>query len=166
MTFFIASLIKHWLIQTLRKKLNPPVILHPRRTSVNISVCVLLAWNILTEENKPERLRIAQGLASWWHSLALRRLFLSLLIWCCFYCISEPLESISHPVMSNSATMDCSPLGSSVHGILQARIQARSGLPCPSPGDLPDPGIKPGSPALQADFLSEPVNNHLLLQLS
>ena len=28
-----------------------------------------------------------------------------------------------------------------------------SGLPFPSPGDLPDPGIKPGSPALQADFL-------------
>ena len=25
-----------------------------------------------------------------------------------------------------------------------------SGLPFPSPGDLPDPGIKPGSPALQA----------------
>ena len=32
-----------------------------------------------------------------------------------------------------------------------------SGLPCPSPGDLPDPGIEPGSPALQADSLpSEP----------
>ena len=28
-----------------------------------------------------------------------------------------------------------------------------SGLPCPSPGDLPDPGIVPGSPALQADSL-------------
>ena len=26
-----------------------------------------------------------------------------------------------------------------------------SGLPFPSPGDLPDPGIKPGSPALQTD---------------
>ena len=26
-----------------------------------------------------------------------------------------------------------------------------SGLPFPSPGDLPDPGIKPGSPTLQAD---------------
>ena len=26
--------------------------------------------------------------------------------------------------------------------------------PFPSPGDLPDPGIEPGSPALQADFLS------------
>ena len=25
--------------------------------------------------------------------------------------------------------------------------------PIPSPGDLPDPGIKPGSPVLQVDFL-------------
>ena len=32
-----------------------------------------------------------------------------------------------------------------------------SGLPFPSPEDLPDPGIKPGSPTLQADsLLSEP----------
>ena len=32
-----------------------------------------------------------------------------------------------------------------------------SGLPCLSPGDLPDPGIESGSPALQADsLLSEP----------
>ena len=32
-----------------------------------------------------------------------------------------------------------------------------SGLPFPSPGVLPDPGIKPGSPALQADaFMSKP----------
>ena len=29
-----------------------------------------------------------------------------------------------------------------------------SGLPFPSPGDLPDPGVEPGSPALQADALS------------
>ena len=28
-----------------------------------------------------------------------------------------------------------------------------NGLPFPSPGDLPDPGIEPGSPALQADSL-------------
>ena len=45
--------------------------------------------------------------------------------------------------------MDCSLSGSSVHGIFQARVL--EGLPFPSPGDLPDPGIKPGSPALQAD---------------
>ena len=32
------------------------------------------------------------------------------------------------------------------------------GLPFPSPGDLPDIGIEPGSPALQADALSsEPI---------
>ena len=33
-----------------------------------------------------------------------------------------------------------------------------SGLPLPPPGDLPDPGIEPGSPALQVDSLpSEPL---------
>ena len=51
--------------------------------------------------------------------------------------------------------MDCSPPGSSVHGILQARIL--EWLPFSSPGDLPKPGIEPGSRALQADSLpSEP----------
>ena len=34
--------------------------------------------------------------------------------------------------------MDCSPPGSSVHGVFQARIW--NGLPCPPPGDLPNPG--------------------------
>ena len=38
-----------------------------------------------------------------------------------------------------------------------SRQECWSGLPFPSPGDLPDPGIKPRSPALQADaLLSEP----------
>ena len=31
-----------------------------------------------------------------------------------------------------------------------------SGLPCPPPGNLPDPGIKPAAPALQADFFLTP----------
>ena len=35
-----------------------------------------------------------------------------------------------------------------------SRQEYWSGLPFPSPGDLPDPGIKPESPALQADDLS------------
>ena len=51
--------------------------------------------------------------------------------------------------------MDCSPPGSSVHCI--SRQGYCSGLPCPPPGDLPNPGIKPGSLTLQVDFLlSEP----------
>ena len=38
-----------------------------------------------------------------------------------------------------------------------------SGFPFPSPGDLPDPGIKPESPALQADSLpSEPPREPIL----
>ena len=48
-------------------------------------------------------------------------------------------------------SIDCSLPGSSVHGILQQEYW--SGLPFPSPGDLPDPGIKPGSPTLQANSL-------------
>ena len=35
-----------------------------------------------------------------------------------------------------------------------SRQEYWSGLPFPSPGDLPDPGIKPRSPALQADALT------------
>ena len=34
-----------------------------------------------------------------------------------------------------------------------SRQEYWSGLPFPSPGDLPDPGIEPRSPALQANFL-------------
>ena len=46
--------------------------------------------------------------------------------------------------------MDYSPPGSSVHGILQARVLEWVASP---PGDLPDPEIKPKSLALQADSL-------------
>ena len=57
--------------------------------------------------------------------------------------------------LTHCDAMDCSPPGFSVHGFLQARILEWS--PFPSPGDLPDPGIKPESPALQADSL--PLNH-------
>ena len=66
-------------------------------------------------------------------------------------------ESVSHSVVSNlfatSQTVACqAPLSMGFH-----RQEYRSGLPCPPPGDLPNPWIEPGSPALQADcLLSEP----------
>ena len=45
-----------------------------------------------------------------------------------------------------------------------SRQEYWSGLPFPSPGDLPNPGIKPRSPALQADALPrEPPGKTLLL---
>ena len=50
--------------------------------------------------------------------------------------------------------LDCSPLGSSLHEFF--RQECWSGLSCPSPEDLPNPGIEPMSPvapALQVDSL-------------
>ena len=38
-----------------------------------------------------------------------------------------------------------------------SRQEYWSGLPSPSPGDLPDPGIEPRSLALQADALKEVI---------
>ena len=56
--------------------------------------------------------------------------------------------------------MDGSPPGSSVHGILWHEYW--SGLPFPSLGDHPDPGIKPRSCTLQADSLpSEPPMEYI-----
>ena len=50
-----------------------------------------------------------------------------------------------------------------------SRQECWSGLPFPSPGDLPYPGIEPRSPALQADALpSEPPGkplNYLILEM-
>ena len=61
--------------------------------------------------------------------------------------------------------MDCSLPGSSVHGILQAIIL--SGMPFLSPGDLPNPGIEPMSPALAGGFFTtEPPGQPNLGRLS
>ena len=46
--------------------------------------------------------------------------------------------------------MDCNPPDSSIHGVLQARTL--EWVPFTSPRDISDPGIKLGSPELQALF--------------
>ena len=56
-------------------------------------------------------------------------------------------ESESHSLCPTP----CDPMDYTVHRILQARIL--EWVTYPFSGDLPDPGIKPGSPALQVDFL-------------
>ena len=64
---------------------------------------------------------------------------------------SSSSSRCSHSVMSDSTVSwtlaHQAPLSME---ILQARILSR--LPCPPPGYLPDPGIEPWSPALQAEF--------------
>ena len=70
-------------------------------------------------------------------------------------CLSHVCVSVAQSCLTLCDPMDCSLPSSSVHGI--SRQEYWSGLPFPSPGDLPHPGIKPGSPILQAhSLLSEP----------
>ena len=67
------------------------------------------------------------------------------------YMHAKSLQSC--PTLCNP--MDCSPPGSCIHGILQARIL--NGLSCPPPGDLPNPGMEPAplmSPALAGRFFT------------
>ena len=62
---------------------------------------------------------------------------------------------VSLPFVSNSDPMDVACQGPPPMEFF--RQEYWSGLPFASPGDLPNPGIQPGSPALQADSLpSEP----------
>ena len=75
-------------------------------------------------------------------------------------CQSWTIKKVQCSVIAQSCPtlcdpMDCRPPGSSIHGF--PRQEYWSGLPFPSPGDLPDPGIEPKSLTLQADTLtSEP----------
>ena len=57
----------------------------------------------------------------------------------------------------------CSPPGSSVNEISQARILEWVAIP--SPRDLPDPGFKPRSPALQVDSLPTELQENNLYSL-
>ena len=71
------------------------------------------------------------------------------------------LVAQSFPILCDST--DYSLPDSSVRGILQA---VGSGEPFPSPEDLPNPGIKLRSPALQADSLtSEPPRKPLVYHI-
>ena len=68
---------------------------------------------------------------------------------CVYVCVCCAVRSRS--VMSDSVTpWTVAPPGSSDHGDSPGK-EYWSGLPCPPPGDLPNPGFKPRSPTLQAD---------------
>ena len=59
--------------------------------------------------------------------------------------------------------MDCNLSGSSVHGDSPGK-NTGVGLPCPPPGDLPDPGMELASPELVGRFFTaEPQGKQELL---
>ena len=69
---------------------------------------------------------------------------------------------VTQSCLSLCDPMNCSPPDFSVHGILQVRTL--EWIAMPSPGDLPNPGIKPRSPTLQVDsLLSEPPGKHVIV---
>ena len=74
-------------------------------------------------------------------------------VWC---------KCVSHSVVSDSATPWTIAYQASL-SMEFSRQEYWSGLPCPLQGDLPNPGIKPRSLALQADSLpSEPPGKPVL----
>ena len=77
-----------------------------------------------------------------------------------------PVCSLTQSCPALCNPMDYSLPGSSVHGILQARYW--SGLPCPPPGDLPEPGMEPASlvsPVLTGGFFTGKPSEKAMLYL-
>ena len=69
----------------------------------------------------------------------------------CLFIIIKSYAQMLQSCLTLYDSMDYSLRGSSVHGILHARIL--EWVACPPPGDLPNPGIELGSPALLVDSL-------------
>ena len=74
------------------------------------------------------------------------------------------VTSVAQPCPTFCNPMNYSPPGSSVMEF--SRQEYWSGLPFPSPGDLPDPEIEPRSPALQAESLpTEPPGRPIVVSM-
>ena len=98
----------------------------------------------------------ARGVASSWTQLGdwtRRHIDLYCVGFCCIAkCFSCLCVVFSHWVVSLLQPIDCSPPGSSVHGI--SRWEYWSGLPFSPLGDLPHPGIFYRSPTLEGRFIT------------
>ena len=74
--------------------------------------------------------------------------------------LSGPLATLTEVKVFSHVRL-CNPIDYIAHGILQARIL--EWVAFPFPGDFPNPGIEPGSPALQADSSpSEPAGKPII----
>ena len=96
------------------------------------------------EQQRAPHLRLKKGFVGPWGILPRQK--------------EKPLESDSDSVVSD-------PMNCSLPGSLSTEFSKQecwSGLPFPTPGDHPDPGIEPGSPTLQADSLLSEVTREAL----
>ena len=113
---------------------------------LSISICLFLSVN---PHSQAPTFRILSNYSLW--PLVVRHQIVMISnLYCLLSLPLLPLQMlVTHVSMLShvqlfAAPMDCKPPGSSVHRILQQEYW--SGLPFASPGDLPDPGIKPTSP--------------------
>ena len=81
--------------------------------------------------------------------------FFYILKLCCFLAHNQELKGglEENVKVAQLCPTLCDPMDYAAPGILQARTREWVAYPFPSPADLPNPGIKPGSPALQVDSL-------------
>ena len=116
----------------------------------------IFAWRIPgTEEPGGLPSMGSHGVRHHWSDLAAAAAVLRAMV---AYGESEVKVLVMQLCLTLRKPMDCSLPGSYVHGF--SRQEYWSGWPFPSPGNLPNPGIEPGSPTLQADSsLSEPPGN-------
>ena len=125
--------------------------------SKNTGVCChFLFWGIsLTQESNLHLLHLLQRQA-----VSLHQSQLGSTNWIMYLyktCTSKTFlfvcVCVNHSVVSSSVT-PCDPVALQAPPCMEfSRQEYWSGLPCPSPGDLPNPGIEPRSPDLQANSL-------------
>ena len=122
-----------------------------------------LLWNLYagqeatvgTRHGTTDWFQIGKGV---WQGCILSPCLFNLYVEC--YCCSVTKLC---PILCNP--IDCSLPGSSVHGILQQEYW--SGLPFPSPGDLPDTGIEPVSSTVAGRFFTtEPLRKPYIQSIS
>ena len=116
--------------------------------TVFIALCCCCVASVLSDSVRPHR-RQPTRLSSPWDSPGKSTGVGCHFLLQCVKVKSESEAAQSCPTLSNP--MDCSPPGSSVHGIFQARVLEWGAIP--SSRDLPHPGIKPGSSTLQVGSL-------------
>ena len=81
------------------------------------------------------------------------------------YKVKESESEVAQSCLTLCDPVVCSPPGSSIHGILQARILEWVAISFSRGSSRPrDPGIKPRSPALQADALTSEPPGKLVIQ--
>ena len=97
--------------------------------------------------------------SSYYHGILLniftQLYFFYILKLCCFLAHNQELKGAleENVEVAQLCPTLCDPMDYAARGILQARTLERVAYPSLSPADLPNPGIKPGSPALQVDSL-------------